>query len=151
MDRQTGEIRPARAEPDAGLHFEGTGETAWGLKWVIAAVRSEEVHGRIILDTGWVPSPGGGAAVAMDCFRGIAARCPGAMGVIYDTTLRGVHHQTLLRNRTENVRPIPPSDPDFQRLYRRRNDAESINRALDDTLFLRRRIRSGTNVTTSTC
>ena len=41
-------------------------------------------------------------------------------------------------NRTENVRPIPPGDPDFQRLYRRRNDAESINRALDDTLFLRR-------------
>jgi hypothetical protein len=36
------------------------------------------------------------------------------------------------------VRPIPPGDPDFQHLYRGRNDAESINRALDDTLFLRR-------------
>ena len=258
IDRNTGEIRPARAERDAGLHFEGTGETAWGTKWVIVAVRSEAVHGRIILDTDWVPSPGGEAAVAMGCFRGIADRCPGAMGVIYDTALRGVHHQTLLRdlgllpvnrvtaakagarkprraegqrveksthvedrqvtlsdgttttvslfaqggavgigtltasgdllftplkrvrthrkrdktkyrwyndlelpehlgrkqitvrlhgndedarrkfNRTENVRPIPPGDPDFQRLYRRRNDAESINRALDDTLFLRR-------------
>ena len=34
--------------------------------------------------------------------------------------------------------PSPPGDPDFTRLYRRRNDAESINRALDDTLFLRR-------------
>ena len=41
-------------------------------------------------------------------------------------------------NRTENVRPIPPGDPDFERLYRRRNDAESINRHLDDTLWLRR-------------
>lgn len=41
-------------------------------------------------------------------------------------------------NRTENVRPIPPSDPDFSRLYPRRNDAESINRHLDDTLWLRR-------------
>ena len=41
-------------------------------------------------------------------------------------------------NRTENVRPIPPSDPDFAALYARRNDAESINRALDDTLWLRR-------------
>jgi hypothetical protein len=258
VDRQTGEIRPARAEHDAGLHFEGTGETAWGTKWVIVAVRSEDVHGRIILDTDWVPSPGGEAAVAMDCFRGLASRSAGTMGVIYDTALRGVHHQTLLRdlgllpvnrvtaakagakkprradgqrlekstyvedreitladgstttvslfaqggtigiastaangdllftplkrirthrkadklqyrwyndyelpahfgkrtisvrlhgndedarrnfNRTENVRPIPPGDPDFQRLYRRRNDAESINRALDDTLFLRR-------------
>jgi len=41
-------------------------------------------------------------------------------------------------NRTENVRPIPSPDPDFDGLYRRRNDAESINRALDDTLWLRR-------------
>jgi len=41
-------------------------------------------------------------------------------------------------NRTENVRPIPPSDPDFQALYARRNDSESLNRALDDTMFLGR-------------
>jgi len=31
-----------------------------------------------------------------------------------------------------------PGDPDFERLYRRRNDAESIDRHLDDTLWLRR-------------
>ena len=41
-------------------------------------------------------------------------------------------------NRTENIRPIPATDPDFARLYKRRNAAESINRALDDTLRLRR-------------
>ena len=41
-------------------------------------------------------------------------------------------------NRTENVRPIPPSDPDFPRLYGRRNDSESLNRSLDDSLFLGR-------------
>jgi hypothetical protein len=41
-------------------------------------------------------------------------------------------------NRTENLRVIPASDPDFARLYPRRNDAESINRNLDDTLWLRR-------------
>ena len=41
-------------------------------------------------------------------------------------------------NRTENVRPIAATDPDFARLYPRRNDAESINRNLDDTLWLRR-------------
>jgi hypothetical protein len=41
-------------------------------------------------------------------------------------------------NRTENVRPIPHGDPDFARLYARRNDSESINRALDDTLYLGR-------------
>jgi hypothetical protein len=41
-------------------------------------------------------------------------------------------------NRTENIRPISASDPDFAGLYSRRSDAESINRALDDTLWLRR-------------
>jgi hypothetical protein len=41
-------------------------------------------------------------------------------------------------NRTENIRVIPPTDPDFARLYPRRNDAESINRNLDDTLWLGR-------------
>jgi hypothetical protein len=212
---------------------------------------------RIILDTDWVPSPGGEAATAMDSIARIAPDTPGLQGVIYDGALRGVHHQRLLRdlgilsvnkvsartgtgprrkgrarvekstfveqrsfttpdgtshtidlfaragaigiatmddtakmhfselrrirtsrkadkigtfrwynhyrlpqhlgggaitvrlhgndedtvrkfNRTENVRPIPPSDPDFPGLYKRRNDAESINRAYDDTLWLRR-------------
>lgn len=41
-------------------------------------------------------------------------------------------------NRTENVRPIPAADPDSPRLYGRRNDSESLNRALEDTLFLGR-------------
>jgi hypothetical protein len=41
-------------------------------------------------------------------------------------------------NRPENVRPIPAGDPDFARLYRRRNDAESINRGLDDSLWIGR-------------
>jgi hypothetical protein len=258
LDKETGELRPVRAEHDAALHFEGTGETAWGTKWVIAACRSEDVHGRIILDVEWVPAAGGEARVAVDTFTQLAPHCPGAQGVVYDTALRGAHHQTLLRdlgwlsinkvaaaqadtkgkarsgagrrveksthvedrtidtpdgeqtislfaeggaigigiltdtgkrvfvplerarthrntdkagfrwyndyrlpdqygggtitvrlhgnaddekrrfNRTENVRQIPQTDPEFTRLYRRRNDAESINRALDDTLWLRR-------------
>lgn len=259
LDTATGELRPVRAEPDAALHFEGTGETAWGTKWVLVACRSSDVHGRIILDVNWVPQPGSEAGVAVDSFTQIAPHCTGAQGVIYDTALRGVHHQTLLRdlgwlsvnkvaaavadtkgkarratgrrieksthiedrtvtdalgvehtislfaqggavgigvltdtgdrtfvelprvrthrntdksryrwyndyrlpsnlgggtitvrlhgtdddakrrfNRTENIRQIPQTDPDFKALYRRRNDAESINRALDDTLWLRR-------------
>jgi hypothetical protein len=259
LDRATGELRAVRCEADAGLHFEGTGETAWGTKWVLVAVRTEDIHGRIILDVDWVPTPGGEAATAMGSFERLAPLAPGAQGVIYDTALRGVHHQHLLRdlgllpvnkvtaavaatkwprrkggtrieksahieehvinlpdgttrtvslfarggtvgigrltdtgelhfdelarvrthrnadkngryrwyndyrlpaehgggtitvrlhgtdedtrrrfNRAENIRPIPTTDPDFARLYRRRNDAESINRALDDTLWLRR-------------
>ena len=37
-----------------------------------------------------------------------------------------------------HLRPIPPDDPDFKRLYPRRNDAESINRGVDDSLWLGR-------------
>jgi hypothetical protein len=53
--------------------------------------------------------------------------------------LHGTPEDTARKlNRTENVRPIAATDPDFARLYPRRNDAESINRNLDDTLWLRR-------------
>lgn len=41
-------------------------------------------------------------------------------------------------NRAENIRPIPPTDPDFQAIYARRNDAESINRSVDDSMWLSR-------------
>jgi hypothetical protein len=259
LDKTTGELRVPRHEPDGHLHFQGDGNTAYGIKFVLVAVRSTDHRGRIIVDTEWVPTPGGEAATAMDCFARLAPLAPGAQGVIYDTALRGTHHQRLLRdlgllpvnrvtaakasantprrgdgrrqpksvhledktitdptgrshtlrlyaqdgalglgeltdtgaltftplerirthrnadksgryrwyndyrlpdrygagtltvrlhgndqdtarklNRTENLRPIPQADPDFARLYPRRNDAESINRDLDDTLYLRR-------------
>ena len=238
-----------RFEADVDLHFQGDGETAYGVKYVLTAVRSEHVHGRIILDVEWVAEKGGEAKGATDSFRKRAPVLPGGQGVIYDTALRGVHHHQLLRelgwlsvnkvqakelikrdgdvkrrvektvhiedkvvngktvhlyaragavgvselddkgeptfvelkrlkthrkhdkagtyrwyneyllpeggtvvvrldttdedrarklNRSENVRPIPPSDPDFKRIYNRRNDAESINRALDDSMWLGR-------------
>ncbi len=38
-------------------------------------------------------------------------------------------------NRAERVRAIPPPDPDFSMLFRRRNDAESMNRGLEDSLY----------------
>lgn len=97
LDRTTGELVPRRHEPDAGLHFKGTGEAAWGTKFVMVAVRTEDVGGRVILDVDWVAKPGAEAAVAMNCFRRLAPVLPGAQGVIYDTALRGVHHQELLR------------------------------------------------------
>ena len=53
--------------------------------------------------------------------------------------LHGTDEDSARRfNRTENVRVIPPSDSDFTRLYRRRNDAESINRGVVDSLYLGR-------------
>jgi hypothetical protein len=258
LDPRTGEIRRVRYETDAHLHVEGDGNHAWGIKFVLVATRTPDPHGRIILDLDWVPTPGGEARTAMNCFARLAPVVPGAQGVIYDTALRGVHHQALLRdlgllpinrvtaaragakkprraegrrveksvhiedrtvtinrhdttislyalggavgvgeltetgdltytplhrirthrnrdknaryrwycdyrlphhlgggvlsvrmhtnagdearkfNRTENVRPIPPTDPDFARLYPRRLDAESINRGIDDSLWIGR-------------
>jgi len=41
-------------------------------------------------------------------------------------------------NRAENVRQIPPGDPSYQLVYGRREDAESINRAIDDHGYLQR-------------
>jgi len=258
-DKATGEIKQLRCDHDGALHFEGTGEAAWGTKFVIVAARATEERARMILDVEWVPKPGGEASAAMKCFRRLSPHVPGAQGVIYDTALRGVHHQELLRelgllpvnrvtaavkgagkprrkdgqrveksvhmedkqvvlgdgtvricrlyarggeigigeltdrgelkfvaltrirthrikdkgglfrwyndyrlpqshgggavtvrlhnneqdaarrlNRTENVRPIPASDPDFAALYARRNDSESINRGLDDSMWLGR-------------
>ena len=258
VDPKTGAVHQVRHEPDASLHFEGGGTVAFGTKFVIVAARSAEARGRIILDMDWVPGKQAEAAAAMQCFARLRPLVPGAQGVIYDTALRGVHHQTLLRelgllpinrvsgsagrskelrsvrgryertihiedrpillgdgsvrilrlvarsgaiglenstddgkhefvklrrvrtlrfqdrsgpyrwynqvalpdayggktimvrlhankvdaarkfNRTEHVRPIPPDDPDFKRLYGRRSDAESINRGLEDSLYLRR-------------
>src|SRR3954453_18522463 len=259
-DRRTQE-HPLRA--DTALHFEGDGNAAWGTKFVLVAARTEHRHGRIILDVEWVPTPGGEARTAVDCFTRLAPHTPGAQGVIYDTALRGVHHQHLMRelgllsinrvtaakagakkprrserrveknvhiedkrvtladgttrtvrlyasggalgiaelddtgaqrfvpiprirthrnrdksgryrwyndyqlpasyddqvitvrlhaneddqarklNRTENLRPIPPGDPDFERLFPRRNDAESINRHIEDTMWLGRAHSNG--------
>jgi hypothetical protein len=229
------------------------------VKFVLVATRTTDERGRIILDLEWVPKPGQEARAAMTCFKRLAPLAPGAQGVVYDTALRGVHHQVLLRdlgllpinrvtaaeagareprrgkgrrveksvhvedkavrlpdgsvvtvrlyawggavgvaelteigdlaftelrrvrthrikdkvgtyrwyndyvlpdrlgsrvvtvrlhatdedrarrfNRTENVRPIAPTDPDFRDLYARRNDAESINRGVVDSLYLGR-------------
>jgi hypothetical protein len=257
LDRHTGELRTRRADPDGHLHIEGDGQRVWGTKFVLVAARTPAAHGRVILDIDWVPTPGREARTAMDCFTRLAPHVPGAQGVVYDTALRGVHHQTLLRdlgllpinrvtaakanpakprrderrieksahiedktisrdgqlstislyarggavgigeltetgdlvftelrrirthrnrdktgqyrwyndyalphhynsqtitvrlhntpedaarrfNRTENVRPLAPTDPDFPGLYARRNDAESINRDLEDSLWLGR-------------
>lgn len=52
----------------------------------------------MIVDVDWVPTPGGEATVAMNAFADLAPHCPGAQGVLYDTALRGVHHQRLLRD-----------------------------------------------------
>ena len=58
------------------------------------------------------------------------------------------HHQNAKDdkrglNRTENLRPIPESSPDFARLRVLRPDAESIKRGIEDSLFINRASAKG--------
>jgi hypothetical protein len=64
---------------------------------VLVAARTPGVGARMILDVCWVLQPGSETAPAMACFGRLAPQIPGAQGVIYDTALRGKHHQKLLR------------------------------------------------------
>ena len=61
---------------------------------------------------------------------------PGSIGVKGAFSL--IHHAAPARIRGSGHRGHPPSDPDFPRLHGRRNDSESLNRSLEDTLFLGR-------------
>ena len=252
VDKLTGEIFPVRHDPDADLHFEGSGEEAYGTKYLLISTRSQE--DRIILDIRHVRGGSGGeASVAVGPLAGLAPLAPGVQGVIWDMALRGMHIDRIMKelgwltvtrvhaaqrrarkgqrgghrvekerlievkevtlrdgrsvkisiyaragaagiaemddsgnrnfvplrrvrtqrfgqpgrfrfynqyqlptkygggdvtlrlhgdigdrekrlNRAENLRAIPPRDPDFDRIYQRRNDAESINRRIEDTL-----------------
>ena len=70
------------------------------------------------LDVDHVPNPGGEATTVMQCFRRLQPHLPGCQTLIYDTALRGVHHQTILRefgwipiNRVQAKQPArPPHD-----------------------------------------
>jgi hypothetical protein len=46
-------------------------------------------------------------------------------------------------NRTENLRPIPEGTEDYDRLHVLRPDAESINRGIEDTLYINRATAKG--------
>ena len=45
-----------------------------------------------------MPTPGGEAGTALACLERTAPLVPGPQGIVDDTALRGVHHQTILRD-----------------------------------------------------
>ncbi len=246
-NKETGEIREVRFDPDASLHTEGGGNAVFGNKFVIVSARTE--HDRVLLDVereAGMKGDGGEAGAAMRCFERLAPTLPGAQGVNYDKAMRGKHIDRGMRefgwliltgvhavkdaggstpewhvenadiqmpdgsvktleifardgaaglkeltetgepfflplerikterrkdadafrfynvyslppeyggkdlrlrlsgneedesrglNRAEHLRAIPPSDPDFPGLFRRRNDAESLNRGIEDSFY----------------
>lgn len=258
VNRETGEIREVRSDPDAAFHVEGGGDRVWGTKFATLATRREE--GRFILAIDHVESDE--AKVALGMLRRVRPLAPGAQALVWDMELRGKHLAEILRlglvpvvkvpakenpkggkgrgtrtyvpktvdlddkivvmpdgstrvahiasadgqvsikemtdtgdpyyeplklirlqphedkngyrwygsyrlpdeygggevsvrlhqnadddrrrlNRTENVRPIPEGSKDFKRLHRLRPDAESINRGIEDALFIGRASAKG--------
>ena len=77
----------------------------------------------------------GGKAGTFRWYNEYALPSGGTVTVRVDTTEEDTARKL---NRAENVRQIGPSDPDFKRIYRRRADIESINRGLDDSMWLGR-------------
>ena len=122
---------------------------------MLVAARTPDPHGRIILDVEWVPKAGGEARTAMGCFTRLAPLVEGAQGVIYDTALRGVHHQTLLRDlgllpinrvtaakanpktprRAERRIEPPVPAPTCANLVRQFEDAVSMSRVVRSTAW----------------
>jgi hypothetical protein len=50
----------------------------------------------MILDVEWVPKPGAETKAAMVCLHRLAPLLHGAQAIVYDTALRGIHHQEIL-------------------------------------------------------
>ena len=96
LDTATGELRPVRAEPDGPprrrRRRDGVGHQVRPRRRPHAR-RPRPHHPRRRVG----PDRRRRSRTAMDCFTRLAPLVPGAQGVIYDTALRGVHHQTLLR------------------------------------------------------
>ena len=87
-----------RIDAAAGYHHVG-GDTAtrvYGAKVVFASVRTDDYHGRLILDydpvTGETKTGiGDEAATTLDITRRLRAHLPGMKGLIVDSVLRGKH------------------------------------------------------------
>lgn len=106
VDKRTGELRILKADPTAKLHVTGSGEEAYGNKFVIVACRLPASHGRFILNFDWVEATGAEARVAVDAIGTCGAMLPGAQGVLYDGAFRGTHIVELLRN--VGILPVSP-------------------------------------------
>jgi hypothetical protein len=56
VDKQTGEIKDVRFDPNARLHTVGGGDQCFGTKLAIVSARTEKL--RVLLDHEYVPQKG---------------------------------------------------------------------------------------------
>lgn len=121
VDKETGELR-GRANKDASTYFPGGGpkEGVVGIGFVIASTRGGGANRRVILDILHAPKAGGEAKHALDLFDDLLPLMPGAMVVVYDGALRGVHLDHLMR--THGIIPLAR--------LRNKRGAETLDRYL---------------------
>lgn len=134
VDKRTGEIKPKRFEPDAALHFEGTGETAWGTKFVLVAARGPAEHSRMILDVEFVMDPGAEAHTVVGCITRLAPDIPAHRAS--STTPRSAAFITRLCSENSVYYPstaLPPRRPDPRGLDAPRRSSGSRRRSTSRT------------------
>jgi hypothetical protein len=76
-----------RSDPDAAEHKEGGGNRAYGIKFAAVSTRCQD--GPIILAVEHVEQDE--AQAALDMLHAIRPLAPGALAVVWDKALRGVH------------------------------------------------------------
>ncbi|KUN97647.1 hypothetical protein AQJ67_29345 [Streptomyces caeruleatus] len=105
VDKETGEIRRHRVDPDASYTTEGGGRRVYGNKFLSLAVRvARTPHSRVILALESVrhkskkrdPEREDEGAAVVRLVHHLLNKAPGIRAFTYDTALRGVHRAPLI-------------------------------------------------------
>lgn len=105
IDKETGEIRRHRVDPDASYTTEGGGRRVYGNKFLSIAVRAaNRPHSRIILALESVrhkarkrdPHREAEGPAIVRLVKEILNKAPGVRAFTYDTALRGIHRAPLI-------------------------------------------------------
>lgn len=94
---RNGASQAVRWDPEAALFTTGGGRVVRGNEFVLVSVRANTPNSRVILDFAHVPSPGLEVGTFLACIDRIRPLIPGADAVVYDTAVRGVHVDYLMR------------------------------------------------------
>ncbi len=105
VNKETGEIRYHRVDPDASLTVEGGDKIVYGNKFLSAAIRLANIpHSRVILGIESVrtksaeldPERDDEGTAFVELAKSILSRAPRLRAITYDTGLRGVHRAPLI-------------------------------------------------------
>ena len=98
IDKNTGEIRRHRYDPDIGLHTTGGGTIVPGLPYAFTHLRGAQRNLQVILAIDAVTPQGRSEGhLVVDQYLDAAEHLPGLVGYAYDRALRGVHLDRLLK------------------------------------------------------